>query len=989
MFYDGAFIAIILSCFFNFYVNSTLTHVIRFAHDPFPKNLNHLILKHCTLISESTFGGEGLILEKKREFLIAVRILEPPSESKSSSSIMKAEKTSGSNAKSKEKGKQKGKPTAHSSDPVKVYSIYPTFDFFAHMNYPACTEALELTVPSLSAQEVLHFANTYPTVFYTFSPTILEAIPDYSAFSVAEIKKTIEYVNFFTFLNIESAIKTLPIDSVIYLMAHLQFVFPPTILKNLEHRQNELSLSALDDPRLLYQYFLVYFNDSEFKSINFSISEFLQNDSSKTVKAGGKKSSIKKSEDEIGTSQNTVYGNLIDVNKILNFAEQKQIPANEFIMLAFSYAIYTDILLEMIFDSFRVWAQYVQSQAEFLIRYEKYLSVPEYCSRFEWNEKLAFHIKDLKRIISARKELISAFELESDENSSFLHLLSVPLSFARNEELKSAFSSTHQLPSSLNSSSPFDLATWLWSQLMTDYTPSVFPFKFGITSEIVESFNKFGDLVKCPRFCSGLVSSRFFEFLLQNNPTIPKEILNHLLNLSEPFVQNFGNLRIFDGDRKSDVEKTKTYNTISNLIQRVFYFYHLLKQGNIESVTYIMFVMKRRNLENALYSLFSPNQIPELIQSDSLIDFVLTLFPEILGFHNLHFLASHNLLSKNMIKNLPPTMVAKLLDVINFDDLDNLDGVSRGLIAVPPSKIGKYLEMKNFRLEDPVKFIRSASKYLFFKMFEPSSESNIKLFNMLTPFMAEIGILVNSPIYQLPEAIKSFFEKEKNVKVVYSSILSWLIMREVNFMKFKTDYYQIQDQSHYEIALLNFLTAERTVRRQLLDIIAQTNDYKDSETEIMTFLSGMLRCQTVSPTHSAYLQTFASNPQFNGVIEGSSLLAPLDRSFLESLIERLIEDEDERFELILINRLSILGSSEQSQLPSEVFVEALQGSHGISKNLINLIQKLELHYRIEFNSEFVRVDPAIAELELMAVEDKEGKRLRIAEKVLKARMGKN
>ena len=60
----------------------------------------------------------------------------------------------------------------------------------------------------------------------------------------------------------------------------------------------------------------------------------------------------------------------------------------------------------------------------------------------------------------------------------------------------------------------------------------------------------------------------------------------------------------------------------------------------------------------------------------------------------------------------------------------------------------------------------------------------------------------------------------------------------------------------------------------------------------------------------------------------------------------------------------------QVQVPSEIFIEALEGSHGISESIIDLIKIIKDKNGLLFDSEFVRQDPSFIVPKFM--EDGEG-----------------
>ena len=669
---------------------------------------------------------------------------------------------------------------------------------------------------------------------------------------------------------------------------------------------------------------------------------------------------------------------MIDSSHILAFGKDLKSDI-ELRILAFSYAVYTDILIEIIFNSiYSTWTEYDRLRTQFssssACKKHLFPEAPsEIRARFEsiWNESIMedyfkLMINDLKRIISERKKLISACGF--DENFNFL--LSVPLSFARHQELESALSSSLQGPTPYSVSSPFELATLFWMHVMKDYEDKEeeFPIKTCSARQIFECFFQFRGSFETGRFCSSLYTSNFFDLILDNNPKIEEDAhfySTNLLIISSPFIENFGNLQQLDGDKKSNLKLY--YENVLGYTRKVFHLYNLISEdeGNMEN--YMNFVYTKRGLENALFSNFRPHQIPGLMQYallDPSFASVFSLFPELFGVSNLRFLASHKLLPRDMINHLSPLMISKLLDVLEFE---NLDGLRRGLVALPASEIEKYLVVKNFRLDDPVNFAQCSCKDELFKAFGDTSETGnqIRLFQMLTPFIIELGTSGSLDLYQLPESVESFFLATRNVKIVSRAILQWSIMNEVNFIKFSFNAPQIEAHSAFEAALFNFLSAENEIRMHFSGILQEAIGIDKAHNETISALTNLLKYQGLSPSRAGFVKRFRSHLQFKDLFDKSLLPETLERNLLETLIEKLIDNEDDRLELILVTHLLVLGTPEQLQLRSHVFVQALQGHQVISKSILKLVEQLTAHNHLLLDSEFVRIDPAFEKSKLM------------------------
>jgi hypothetical protein len=298
--------SLVLICFVfpGLFEASTSLQAHRISTDPSIENLNRYVLGECASMLESIFClKDEALVQRKREFLVFLNLLPLPHQKKT-----KKEKPS--------------KTIAAATQEKKPLFFAHGYDYYPNLNYPTCLEALELSVDVMTAEEAVYAARKMPNFFYTASSAIMEAISDYSAFGTEDIKMSSSYT-LKKLLDIKSAVITLHVDSLVALMANYEFVFSPKNLENLKTRTEDLILYALNDARLLYQYFYAYFTFEELKAVKASAAGFQASSSSKKSKKKSLSSSSSSSERET----EIVFDNTISVDSIKKLKPSKAAKA--------------------------------------------------------------------------------------------------------------------------------------------------------------------------------------------------------------------------------------------------------------------------------------------------------------------------------------------------------------------------------------------------------------------------------------------------------------------------------------------------------------------------------------------------------------------------------------------------------------------------------------------------------------------------------------
>lgn len=371
------------------------------------------------------------------------------------------------------------------------------------VNHPACIEAFELAFPVLKQIEAANLAKTLPTIFYGLSPNLLEAIKDYSKFSREHLEEAHNSVSVAGLVNIKSAVLTLPSESLIYLLDLNDFEIPPQTEDLVKKRWEHLSHAAVYNPQLLYQFLLVRGSIE----IDDSVALLVQ---------------PSKNDNSDSPAFNLAFGNFINSKGIIEMASVLSEP--KWKQLAFSYAIYTGVLMEQVFASIVYRYQYLARTG---------LTVVDF---------IAFHrvaIDDLKLILSERVKLLDVCK---DEKLKLL--LSVPLSRQVRDSLAGVDSSTIFNIVINFPTHPAALQQWLWAYAIQSFYSSdenrkrPFPFQVKSTREILDAFVEvFGDRPN-RRFLGGHIGSVFISHLLFGENDL-KDVQHLLVSLYQNHAANY------------------------------------------------------------------------------------------------------------------------------------------------------------------------------------------------------------------------------------------------------------------------------------------------------------------------------------------------------------------------------------------------------------------------------------------------------------------
>lgn len=995
--------SIVFLGFFPGLLKGANNHSAHVLNDPMNQGLaRNIISACCSLQSSIDLLPEDKKVEYKRRFLTYVRIIDLP--------LMENLAKKPQNEKQKyQKSKSKLLNSAKKSstdglEDGEIYRISAEFDLAATLNFPVCSEALVLSLDALTPEEVPNIARFHPEFFYNTSIAVLEAIPDYSKFTVKDVENSIQHLYTGTsLLDVGSAVKTLHINSVVALMESVDFVFTPLALENLKMRSHELATVALHDPRLLYQHILPYFAPEDFKEVEKSVAEMQRAAGVSKNSAKGAKGGKGTETEVITTASVSAFGNLIDASPILQLS--KTLKPEKFTMLVFAYVVYTDILLERIFTAIAAgWEKCIQEHAEFCANYCHKLQEekPEHWAVIEpvLNEIDAFEvfhvaINDLKHIYAERKRLLTKF---GGATSPISVLLTVPFSWKTRSQWKVALEcdkSTILAPSLLSPVS--DVINWLWHQVLSEHCG---PLKLDqqsktTTDEIIASFNAvFKDRPEFSNFIGGIVPSAFFNILLGGrNPEVQENKEKYLAILKQfcsLLHDNFGNMQALT----EEPIEWPGRKLIHSLAGAVYSSYDIVANKFHNMNEYVTFVETKLMLEKTLIACTPSEKLVDILKpafdyfdnakkgpitkGQLALDSVLTRCPELLGIRHLRFLAEKNMLPQRIINNLPVHLVPQLVSVINFDK--QLGQMTRGLLAVPRSAVEAYLTSKKFRLKYPVTFINSINKVIIRDAMKEPTEFSINLLSMMTPILVEIGDFDDRTFYKLPEVVESVFKKTKNINLLHRAILHWLIMSELNVIRLEI---MASKGKNVDGRLSNILTIEAEIRIYFWNMLS--NHLKD-RCEIGDFLKRCLQLPTLSPGFATKLhKQICADPSLAEIMTEVSGAAsePIRHDDLSLLIDKVFNedsDADMRFELHVAAQLLFFGTEEQNKLEAEPLRRALDGEHGVPVTLIELIKGAQALYDLDFTSKFVNY----SERKLMENEDKLAKRLRIIQKLASA-----
>ncbi len=926
----------------------------RFICDPGSEILNLRVIRECGTFLETAIDRKEKkeAVESKRSFLTFLRILNPAEETKSSAG---------------KKGKKLLKKGTENEEKV---TPVPRFDEYENFNFPICSEALELAIDALSSQEVAQFARQAPKYFWSASSEILNAIPDYSAFTVEDVKA----YDCGILLEIKSAVWTLPVDTLVEAMAKNHFIFGLQAQEYLKMRTNDLALAGLNDVRVLYQYFCLYFDDKQFKVIEASLAKFTEAPSQKPTYSKKKYSNIKKAE-EVETPVKNSFGNLIDVAPVKKFKDR--IPLNEYKMLALSYALNMNFLIVILFNSLHgQWSDFEKGRKLFLEPYIELLQVPENLLMFEegWEESslkmFQLYVKDLKQILSERKKLLAEFS----EDSELQFLLSVPFDWHCREDLKRALEPEQEYWCPLKARNSSDLVAWLWNLVFTDFKKiSDFPFQYQTTDETLKTFFEFINKNNLSKFAGGLVGSSFFKLLFCNNPDA--RAINYTGTLSHyaaPFVPNYGGVLILN--QESTVSE-KTRLKISDLMNHASNAFNALKSGELMHENYHKLVQYKRAIERFILENLLPQQVRRLLEVEpGLID-SLSNYPELLGAENISFLAKNNAFPVKLMKNLPATLITKLKDWLNFDDLSDW---RRGLVGIPTDKVLAYLKSINYCVYDTIGFLKAVNKKVIFDAIATPTEDSIRLLSFFTPLICESQIDHRRPLYQLPEVVEAVYKQTKDVTIVLRAGLHWILLNELNFMKLLSN--QTLKEEVKNSYLLMLFEVEAGVQKKFLELFDKLEDNSSLSSNIRAFLEH----RVLSPVRASWIRARRPHPFLGISLEFGIPEESIGVKFMFETIDKVFNGHELHFECQVAANLIYLGTDQQSKLRSDFFAKIFFEKQNLSSSIIIVVRDIMKYHKVLIHGHSIIYDPVVFEANeraQMEVEEKREKRRVIIEKL--------
>ncbi len=268
---------------------------------------------------------------------------------------------------------------------------------------------------TLTAAEAVSFARNQSNLFFGFtSPSLLEAIPDYSQFTPEDLKAGNSISLHSILLEIESAVKTMPIKT----LGINGYNLSPRAEELVQQRLVELACAAIYNLPLRYQYVLLH------DSVPMKI------------KMKGKKKHGRKASES--PAEHQVYGSLIGVTSIIK--AKPALTADDWAGLVFAYAVYTGDLTEQMFAS--IIKYYWKTKG---LKEETFLEVHSVA------------IGDLKKICEERFKL-----LQECESENLKTLLYTPLS----KQVRDALQAVNEHSIDLLVTKrvlPAEVQQWLWA----------------------------------------------------------------------------------------------------------------------------------------------------------------------------------------------------------------------------------------------------------------------------------------------------------------------------------------------------------------------------------------------------------------------------------------------------------------------------------------------------------------------------------------------
>ncbi len=634
-------------------------------------------------------------------------------------------------------------------------------NYWNTFSYPTVQEALEISIGEMTAMEAVYFARDYPKYFFNASPAVLEAIKDYSAFTVADVALEIEHGFEGFLLDIESAVKTLSFEALIRALRNANFELSPRQQQLITCRIPELALAAIKDARLLYQVILPYADDKMIRGLSPKVEG--KKKEAKNIEKDGEAETV------ISPCLHPLYGNLIKADQVLLM--RSKLPASEWKMLVFSYVVYTNSLIHDIFETINEY-------------YPNFIGHQE--STFTYIHQ--FIIDDLKLIGRERAKLLAATSWSKD----WTLLLSTPFGKRILDALAAVDGETKDIlikPGVV----PFKVEQWLWAQVKSEDRKE-FPFQVKSSKEIFDAFKS------C--FLQG-------EFKRFRGGHIVHVFLNQIsMDATEGLTQELR--EYFDVNVNCYKKESKL---IEQLNKAALEFLNNSENGADAGFVHFK---SRQALERLIQFIVPPKVLLQVLNDSNgkgyLYD-ALQRFPEIIGVHNWQALIENGFCPEEFVANFTGNMIQHFNGAIV---LPNLEKLTRGLFAVPFEKVVEFLRESKFLLDEPLRFAeRMNSNYYETFTNEPFEES-VEFFNMLTPWV-HFADRLTYPYFKFAETLTAYWERSKNSEKTLEFVVKYLLRIEINFFHFRFDqnFTTYSNVSHFMAQLeLEFKT--RTTLAELL-----------------------------------------------------------------------------------------------------------------------------------------------------------------------------
>lgn len=799
---------------------------------------------------------------------------------------------------SSEKGKKK--KTSN------VIKIAETDQFMGSitLSYPTFSEALEHCLTELTASEAAAFARTYQIYFYSAPLPVLEAIKDYSAFEVSDLAA--EQIKG-TLLNIESAVRTLPISCLVKSLETIAFQLSEHQQQLIKLRAAELIEEAKSNPQLIYQLVLPYvdvFGESleavAAKSASPVSAKRAKKKKNKSATAApttssedkGSETKEKTFEDLIpkheSPSLHPVFGELVDADRII--AMKPILSPAQWKQLVFCYGLYTNTLVENIFASVvRCYAKFAPTQFSTFVMFHRLL------------------IDDLAKIAADRVKLLRV--CSKDDNLKAL--LSSPLSRQVRDALEAADENTKRLVENPDTFSPQVFQQWLWAQVKEDFgknNQAPFPFRvksteelltalancFKITSTVDKNQNRSKSSRKndskrvtsnrdiklsddeqsvYEHFRYGFMVNLFLDHLVFGE-TIEGDSENSRESLKGQFLSRLDSKRIETSSSPMEFPETlgpedkiellftfaEAFNKYIIAFDNIVKLNELLKAIEAdEKSCHFVFSFKKHYLQRIIqFSIPSDLLLDTLLRLGSVKDHsfvqVISAFPELLGYQHWEYLLSKGYCPESMVRNFTGNMISRLgSDRLNFPPLDQM---IRGLYAVPVEKVKQFLRQSEFLLNNPPVLINCTHPELARSYYTDINEESIRFFHLVASHLYDIGSRDINNLWMFADALIEYHKKTKDTLAFIKYTVRFLLAIEMQYTYAAVDLYL--NPSTIIQANLECLQAEVISREMLTKYIeGNSNLFSDDFADAVTSLQSYIKFGPLSSTRTSLILEFA------------------------------------------------------------------------------------------------------------------------------------